>query len=213
MPGKPKPAPAAKQDDDATRAEQSIEAFRQALEASVTIPREKLQDVLDDAVRRGRMTRGDAEDLVNGLLTRGREQAEDILSQLESLVTQLRGEVSDRASRQRRTAARTADRAKRELGDAAIRARKEVGSRAESARKRAVKSVDQPLATADRARRRARVPGFPISAYDQLTVRQVTDRLPDLSRDELRRVRDYERANKARKGVLRSIDRRLSKKD
>jgi hypothetical protein len=70
-------------------------------------------------------------------------------------------------------------------------------------------SVDTPLATADRARRKARVPGFPISAYDQLSIRQVESRLSDLSRDELRKVRGYERSHKARKGLLRSIDRRL----
>lgn len=211
MPSQPKEGEAAGTEQDSTRAEQSIEAFRQALEASVTISREKLQDVLDDAVRRGRMTRGDAEDLVNGLLTRGREQADDMLGQLERLVSQLHGEVQGRTSRQRRDAGRAADRAKRELGDAADRARQEVGSRAEGARKRAVKTVDQPLATADRARRAARVPGFPISAYDQLSIRQVESRLPDLTREELRRVRDYERENKKRKGVLRSVDRRLSK--
>jgi polyhydroxyalkanoate synthesis regulator phasin len=208
---KPKAAARAKGADDASRAEQSVEAFRHALETSVTISRDKLQDVVDDAVRRGRMTRKDAEDLVNGLVARGREQADDILSQLESLVSQLGGGVADRTAQQRRSAARTADRAKRELTDAADRARREVGTRAEGARKRAVKAVDQPLATADRAKRMARVPGFPISAYDQLTSRQVTNRLPDLTRDELRRVRDYERGNKARKGVLRTIDRRLKK--
>ena len=134
----------------------------------MTIPRERLQDVVDDAVRRGRMTRGDAEELVNRLVTRGREQADDILGELERVVAQLRDEVSERTSQQRRTAERTAGRAKRELGDATDRARKEVGSRAEDARKRAVGAVDHPLATADRARRKARVPGFPISAYDQL---------------------------------------------
>jgi polyhydroxyalkanoate synthesis regulator phasin len=83
------------------RAEQSVEAFREALEKSVTISRERLQEVVDDAVRRGRMTRGDAEDLVNRLITRSREQADDILGQLESLVRQLGEEVSDRAKRAR----------------------------------------------------------------------------------------------------------------
>lgn len=211
MASEPKPrAEAAESDDSGSRAEQSVQAFRDALEASVTISRERLQDVVDDAVRRGRMTRGDAEELVGRLLNRGREQADDILGELERLVAQLRDEVGERGSQQRRSAARTADRARRELEDAAERARKEVGDRAEGARKRAVGAVDQPLATADRARRRARVPGFPISAYDQLSIRQVDSRLADLSRDQLRRVRDYERSHKARKGVLRALDRKLS---
>src|SRR5829696_6504924 len=77
----------------------------------------------------------------------------------------------------------------------------------QGARKRALKAVDGPLAGADRVRRAARVPGFPITAYDDLTIRQVDRRLQELSRAELRRVRDYERGNKARKSLLRSLDR------
>jgi len=169
--------------EESTRAEQSVQAFRDALEKSVTISRERLQEVLDDAVRRGRMTRGDAEEMVGRLVTRGRDQAEDLLSQLEQLLAQVR-DVPDRA-------------------------RQEVGQRAERARKRAVKAVDRPLAGADRVRRAARVPGFPITAYDQLSVRQIDRRLQELSRAELRKVRDYERRNKGRKGVLRSVDRKL----
>ena len=34
----------------------------------------------------------------------------------------------------------------------------------------------------------------------------------ELSRAELRRVRDYEQRNKARKGLLRSLDRSLDRK-
>lgn len=211
MANKPKPRGQATDEPKqaGSRAEQSVQAFRAALGASVTIPRERLQDVVDDAVRRGRMTRGDAEELVNRLVNRGRDQADDMLGELEKVVAQLREEVAERTSQQRRTAARTADRARRELEDATERARQEVGNRAEDARKRAVGAVDQPLATADRARRRARVPGFPISAYDQLSISQVDSRLAELSRDELRRVRDYERSHKARKGLLRALDRKL----
>jgi polyhydroxyalkanoate synthesis regulator phasin len=169
--------------EESTRAEQSVQAFRDALEKSITISRERLQEVVDDAVRRGRMTRGDAEEMVGRLATRGREQAEDLIAQVENLLSQVR-EVPDRA-------------------------RREVGGRAEQARKRAVGAVDQPLARADRLKRTARVPGFPITAYDQLSVRQIDRRLQELSRRELRRVRDYERRNKARKGLLRALDRKL----
>ena len=63
--------------------------------------------------------------------------------------------------------------------------------------------------SADRVRRRARVPGFPITAYDQLSIRQIDRRLQELSREQLRKVRDHERRNKSRKGVLRAVDRKL----
>jgi polyhydroxyalkanoate synthesis regulator phasin len=192
------------------RSEASIQAFRDALERSITISRERLQEVVDDAVRRGRMTRGDAEDLVGRLVSRGREQAEDIISELERIITTLRKDVPGAVTNPRRTAGRAADRARRELEDAAGRARKEVGSRVQRGRRRTVAAVDQPLASADRVRRRTGV-GFPISAYDQLTVKQINRRLPDLTKGQLRKVRDYEKRNKARKGVLRSIDRKLGK--
>jgi polyhydroxyalkanoate synthesis regulator phasin len=179
---------------DSARAEQSLQAFRDALEKSVTISRERLQEVVDDAVRRGRMTRTDAEELVSRVVTRGRDQAEEILAQLERLLAQVR-DVGGVAGRAREQADRT---------------RKQVGGRAKKAGKRAVGAVDKPLASADRMRRKARVPGFPITAYDQLTARQIDRRLTDLSPSQLRKVRDYERRNKARKGLLRSLDRKLS---
>ena len=156
------------------------------------------------------MTRGDAEDLVGRLVSRGREQAEDIISELERIITTLRKDVPGAVTNPRRTAGRAADRARRELEDAAGRARKEVGSRVQRGRRRTVAAVDQPLASADRVRRRTGV-GFPISAYDQLTVKQINRRLTDLTKGQLRKVRDYEKRNKARKGVLRSIDRKLGK--
>jgi polyhydroxyalkanoate synthesis regulator phasin len=169
--------------EDSSRAEQSVQAFRDALEKSITISRDRLQEVVDDAVRRGRMTRGDAEEMVGRLATRGREQAEDLISQLDRLLSQVR-DVPDRAMQ-------------------------EVGGRAKGARKRAVKAADKPLARVDRVRRTARVPGFPITAYDELTVPQIDRRLQDLTREQLRKVRDYERRNKERKGLMRALDRKL----
>ena len=157
------------------------------------------------------MTRGDGEELVTRVITRGREQAEDIIGELERVVGQLRGEVGTRAKDPRKNAERAAGRARRELEDAGDRARQQVGEQAERARKRAVAAADQPLAGADRVRRRARIPGFPITAYDQLSIRQIDRRLAELTREQLRKVRDYEQRNKARKGVLRSLDRKLQK--
>ena len=45
--------PPAGSKEESTRAEQSVQAFRDALEKSVTISRERLQEVVDDAVKRG----------------------------------------------------------------------------------------------------------------------------------------------------------------
>src|SRR5207244_12692830 len=48
----------------------------------VVITRDRLQDVLDDAVRRGRMTRDDATELLGDLMRRARRQTEALLSDL-----------------------------------------------------------------------------------------------------------------------------------
>ena len=53
----------------------------------VVITRDRVQDALDDAVRRGRMTRDDATDLLSDLMRRGRRQTEDMLSDLEGALT------------------------------------------------------------------------------------------------------------------------------
>jgi polyhydroxyalkanoate synthesis regulator phasin len=180
--------------EESSRAEQSVQAFREALEKSITISRERLEEVVDDAVRRGRMTRGDAEEMVGRLVTRGRDQADDLMSQLERVLSEVRDAPG---------------RAREEVGDRTEEARRQARDRAERARKRAVAAVDKPLAGADRVRRAARVPGFPISAYDQLSIRQIDRRLKELSRPQLRRVRDYERSNKGRKSLLRALDRKL----
>ena len=58
-------------------------------------------------------------------------------------------------------------------------------------------------------RRKAKLPGFPITGYDQLTVPQINNRLPDLSPSQLERVRDYETDNRKRVGVLRAVERKL----
>lgn len=158
------------------QSEASLQAFREALSKSITIPRERLQEIVDDAVRRGRMTRSDAEELIGRLLSRGREQADDLLKQIEPIVSQTRSEVGARVSKTKR---RARDRA------------------------------DEPLARADRMRRKAGLPGFPISAYDQLSVPQINNRLRELSDEQLRKVADYESGNRNRVGVMRAIERKL----
>jgi polyhydroxyalkanoate synthesis regulator phasin len=165
-----------------------VEAFRDALERSVTLSRDRLQDVVDDAVKRGRITRGDANELVSSMITRGRSYTDELVKELERLLEQARREIDSRTRPTRRRATQAAGRAARAARDAA----------------------DAPLARADRLRRRAGVTaGGPITAYDQLTAPQIKSRLRDLSAPELRKLRMRERRGKARKSVLEEIDRRL----
>jgi hypothetical protein len=67
-----------------------IAQLRESLEHSVTLSRERIQEVVDDAVKRGRMTHGDAEKMIGELLKKGRKQTDAMLSELEKLVRQAR---------------------------------------------------------------------------------------------------------------------------
>jgi hypothetical protein len=162
----------------------------------VMLTRDRIEEVLGEAVDRGRMTSADAQSLATGLFERGRKQTNDVLKDLESLLGRGREEVEGRTSGVRRAAGGVVGAAR---------------GQASGARSRAVRVASGPLAQADRARRTAGVgPNFPIIAYDDLTADQVVTRLSDLTPAELRKVRDYERRNANRKTVLNSIEAKLS---
>jgi hypothetical protein len=51
--------------------------------------------------------------------------------------------------------------------------------------------------------------GLPIEEYDSLNVNEVTQRLGELSVEELERLRDYETENRNRRSLLERFDRRI----
>jgi polyhydroxyalkanoate synthesis regulator phasin len=53
---------------------------------AVLITRDRLQEVLDDAVERGRMTRDDAGDLLAELFRRGRRQTDELLRDIDGVI-------------------------------------------------------------------------------------------------------------------------------
>jgi hypothetical protein len=53
----------------------------------VVLTRDRVQEAVDDAVERGRMTRNDATALVTALFERGKAQTDDLIAQIEGLVT------------------------------------------------------------------------------------------------------------------------------
>lgn len=157
----------------------------------VMLTRDRIEEVMEDAVSRGRMTADDAQKLAQDLINRGRKQTDDVLRDLESLLARSGGGVT--GARKRGT-------------DAASRARRQVTEATALARS----AADPVLAQADRARRAAGVgPAFPIIGYDDLTVSQVQGRLGGLKPAELRKVRDYEKRHANRKTVLSDIEQRL----
>jgi len=191
----------------AARPDKSVEAFRDALEKSLSLSRERIQEVADDAVKRGRMSSKDANALVSNFVSKGKRQTEDLLGSFERLVDKARSDLEKRAARARKEIDRQARRArKRTTG---------VSRRAQSAGKKATKTArgtaDPALVGADKARRQAGVgDSFPISGYDALNVAQVKTRLADLTKPELRKVRTVEKKGKARKGILDTIEKKLA---
>ena len=152
---------------------------------------ERLQETLQDAVRRGRITPDDAEQLRQSLVSIGRQQTDDVIADVERLLSA--GPAG----------------ARRAAVDASARAR----SRVESTASRAVRSesADRVLREVDRARRAVGVgPSFPVMGYDELSASQVSSRLDSLTPAQLRKVRDYERRNQSRKSVLSAIERKLA---
>jgi polyhydroxyalkanoate synthesis regulator phasin len=159
------PPKAAPSREEAVRA--NLTALRDTLRKGVVLTADGVKATLDDAVKRGRITRKDATELSQSLLSSGRSQADGFRSDLEQLLG--RG------------------------------------------RSQAMQSSDRVLREVDRARRRVGVgSSFPITLYDELTATQIQSRLNDLTPAQLRKVRDYETRNDARKSVLGAIEKKLA---
>jgi polyhydroxyalkanoate synthesis regulator phasin len=70
----------------------------------VMLTRERIEDALNDAVSRGRVTADDAQDLVASLIERGRRQTNDVLGELEDLVAGKADKARAKAGKARRAA-------------------------------------------------------------------------------------------------------------
>lgn len=87
----------------------------------VVLTRERIEEVLDDAAERGRVTRSDANELAGELVNRGRQQTEQLLSDVERLLGRGRQQIGSATMRARRSESldlllRSADRARRTVG-------------------------------------------------------------------------------------------------
>lgn len=107
----PGDAAAAALRDEALRS--NIAALRDVLAGGVVLTAQRVQEAMDDAVSRGRLTRDDAEQIVQGLVSVGRRQAIDVLADIEQLLGRSRSDIDEAARRVRDTAAKGGDRALR----------------------------------------------------------------------------------------------------
>src|SRR3954469_4879577 len=96
----------------------NLSILRERLVSSLTLTPGRLQDAVDDAVRRGRMTRKDAEDLLATLVSAGRAQTEQLVAEVEALLGRGRGGdgLRERAAGSGDRVLRTVDRARRRVG-------------------------------------------------------------------------------------------------
>ena len=180
----------------------TVAEFREALRKNlikpmemVLISRDRIEEVLGEAVDQGRVTARDAQRITSGLVKRGQRQTTDVLKDLEKLLDRGRGEIGGRTSGARKAASGAAGKARKE---------------AAGARSRAVRTASPALEQVDRVRRGAGVgPNFPIIGYDELNATKIQSRLKDLTPAELRKVRDYEKRNANRKTILNAIESKL----
>jgi len=87
----------------------------------VVLTRDRIEEVLDDAAARGRVTRSDANELATELVDRGRQQTEQLLSDVERLFGRGRQQIGSATVRARRSESldllmRSADKARRAVG-------------------------------------------------------------------------------------------------
>jgi RNA-binding protein with serine-rich domain 1 len=169
----------------------TVAEFREALRKNlikpmdmVLISRDRIEEVLSEAVDQGRVTARDAQRITSGLVKRGQRQTTDVLKDLEGLLDRGRSGVRGRTAGARKAAG--------------------------GARGRAVRTASPALAQVDRVRRGAGVgPNFPITAYDELNASQIQSRLKNLTPAQLRKVRDHEKRNAKRKTILNAIESKL----
>lgn len=112
--------PVQRQDGSGNFAEQLVSYIINPL-GLVLLTRERIQDTLDEAAERGRLTRRDADELTAELVRRGKLQTDELLNDAERLLGRGREQLESATRRTRITdgvdrIVRTADRARRTVG-------------------------------------------------------------------------------------------------
>jgi polyhydroxyalkanoate synthesis regulator phasin len=82
----------------------------------VVLTRERIQETLDEAAERGRVTRADANELVAELVRRGRQQTDELRSDVERMLGRGRGQIGSATKQSMDKLVRGADRARRTMG-------------------------------------------------------------------------------------------------
>lgn len=167
----------------------NLRALQGALEHSLTIQRSRVQEIIDDLVARGSLSRADADGLIGQLLASSKDYSQAMLQVLESVTAQTRKSISAGIEPVMATAGKLAGTVRKTPG---------IGQKKPSRAPKA--ELGSPAVVA---------PLDPIPNYSALTVAQIKPRLAELDAAELRALRNVEMAGKARKTVLAEIARRI----
>ncbi|WP_183098796.1 hypothetical protein [Nocardioides pelophilus] len=180
---------------DITLVTKNLRALQGALEHSLTIQRTRVQEIVDELVSRGSLSRADADGLLNQLLTSSKDYSQALLQVLDSVTAEARKSIGAGIAPVMATAGKLAD-SVRQVGKTSGRTSRS--------------SAVAPKAAAKPAAPSAAAPAEPIPGYAGLTVAEIRPRLTGLSPSQLRKVRDLELAGEARKSVLGQIDQLLA---
>ncbi|KRC50318.1 MULTISPECIES: hypothetical protein [unclassified Nocardioides] len=185
----------------------NLRALHGALEHSVTVQTTKLQELMDDMVTRGALTRTEADQLLGQLLSSSKAYSQALLQVLDTITETATAPV-------RATAGRIAQAVTQAPKLMPGRRRTPAPPRAAEAARVPVAATEAPAASkrprltvVDPSAKAAGADGLP--DLSTLTVAQVKARIAGLDASALRRLRDQEVAGKNRKGVLAEIARQL----
>lgn len=82
--------------DEAMRA--NLSQLRELMAGGVMLTAQRVQEAMDDAVRRGKMTRHDAEEVARSLVDVGRRQSLDLVAEIEQLLGRGRSDLGSASS-------------------------------------------------------------------------------------------------------------------
>src|SRR5215218_4451723 len=137
-------------------------------------------------------------DLVNSMFSFGRQSAREVESST--------GEAQRTAREAERDATTTEAEEEGSSEEITSVVRESVRRSGEGSRDEA----PQDATTTDLGKSGADAEGLPLEDYDSLTVQQVTQRLGQLSVEEIEQLRDYEADNRNRRSLMERFERRIS---
>lgn len=185
----------------------NLKALQGALEHSLTIQRVKVQEIVDELVTRGTLSRAEADRLLNRLLASSKDYSAALLAVLDTVSTETRKTLGAGLEAGLAPVMATASK----VVETVKAAPKLVGAKAPSkpARKPAASKPAAAKPVAATPSPSSTTTAGPIAGYDDLTVAQLKPKLAGLTPADLRKVKSVETSGKRRKGVLDEVARLL----